>query len=60
MSYVNELGKLIGNNYDITGTPVNEDILNLGVVLKSCTLRRSILSIIIIVIYFQYRSTKSL
>ena len=33
MIYVNELGKLIGNNYDITGTPRNEDFLNLGVVL---------------------------
>ena len=51
MIYVNELGKFIGNYYDVTGTPGNEDILNLGVVLKSCTLRRSMLSIIIIVSY---------
>ena len=30
---------LIGNNYDVTGTPGSEDILNFGVVLESCTLR---------------------
>ena len=49
MIYVNELGKLIGNNYDVTGTPGNEDILNLGVVLESCTLRRPILSFTLVV-----------
>ena len=57
---MNELGKLIGNNYDVTGTPGNEDFLDLGVVLESRTLRRSTLSIIIIVSDCQYRSTKSL
>ena len=31
------LGKLIGNNYDVTATPGNEEILNIGVVLKRCT-----------------------
>ena len=31
MIYVNEVGKFTGNNYDVTGTPGNEDILNLGV-----------------------------
>ena len=51
MIYVNELGKLIGNNYDITGTPGNEDILKSWSVLESCTLWRSIVSIIIIVSY---------
>ena len=30
MIYVNELGKFIGNNYDVTGTPGNVDILNFG------------------------------
>ena len=45
------MGGEFGNNYDVTGTPGNEYILNLGVVLKSCTLWRSIVSIIIIVSY---------
>ena len=27
MIYVNELGKFIGNNYDVTETPENVDIL---------------------------------
>ena len=34
MIYVYESSKFIGNNYDVTGTPENEDIMNLGVIFE--------------------------
>ena len=41
MICVNKVGKLIGNNYDITGKPEKEDILNSDAGFECRSLRRS-------------------
>ena len=41
MICVHKVWKLIGNNYDVTGKPGKEDILDSGAGIESRSLRRS-------------------